>query len=151
MKKIILLVGVMIAAVVVNGQNVVNKSAIFDGELVSISEVKSGLYAFSSGYEVDAKGNVSGKVLSFYDNGNLQEVGSLIAGKKNGTWFSYDSQGNKINQAEYQNGQKDGEWKVWDANGTLRMEFNYADGKRVGNWKMYDENGQLVKETDYSK
>jgi len=131
------------------GQNVINKSAIYDGEIVSLRESQAGLYAYSSGLNVDDKGHVSGKVLSFHENGNLNELGSLIKGEKHGQWLRYNQDGIKLNEANYQFGKKDGIWKVWDSEGNLRMKFQFEDGKRIGEWVSYDATGKIIEEKTY--
>ena len=149
MKKLVLVLLGAFLTIAVSAQQVINKSAIYDGEIVSLKESSANLYAYSSGYDVDEQGRVTGKVLSFHENGNLQEIGTLTKGQKHGSWISYDPSGNKINQASYLNGKKHGEWKVWDSQGNLIMEFAYDNGQRKGTWKMYDADGNVTQETQY--
>jgi len=152
MKKlinIIVAVAVLALTVQVNAQNVINKSAIYDGEIVSISEQESGLFAYSSGLKIDNEGVVSGKVLSFYENGNLNETGTLIGGEKHGSWLRYSDNGALLNQANYNRGKKHGIWKVWDAEGNLRMKYEYDDGKRIGEWVSYDSEGNIESTKNY--
>ncbi len=121
-------------------------------ELVALSESESteGYYAINSSYSIDEEGRVSGKVLSFYDDGDLQETGTYLLGAKHGRWLKYSDTGILLNEGNYNQGQKDGSWKVWDENGTLRLEFHYENGQRVGTWKMYNENGEEIKTEVYN-
>jgi antitoxin component YwqK of YwqJK toxin-antitoxin module len=149
MKKIMILFGAVLIALSSTGQNVINKSAIYDGEIVAIKESTAGLYAYSSGFDVDDQGNISGKVLSFHENGNLNELGTLVKGEKHGQWLRYSEEGTKLNQANYLFGKKDGVWKVWDSNGNLRMKFQFEEGQRVGEWISYDSEGNIIEEKTY--
>lgn len=106
-------------------------------------------YAESSTYEVDSEGNITGKILSYHANGNLQEMGYLLKGEKHGEWYQYDDEGLKTSEGNFFNGEKHGVWIVWDNNGTQRVSMEYDKGKRVGIWKMFDENGNLINEKSY--
>lgn len=149
MKNIAILVFSLLLTSALSAQQVINRSAIYDGEILELSGASSDLYAYSSSYSVDASGKVSAKVLSFHENGNLDEMGILLNGQKHGTWLRYDENGVKLNEANYSLGQKDGEWKVWDANGQLRMVYNFNEGKRAGDWLMYDEQGNLTEQKSF--
>jgi antitoxin component YwqK of YwqJK toxin-antitoxin module len=100
-------------------------------------------------YVVDSQGRISGRHLTFYENGNIETLGNYRLGIKHGLWVSYNSDGKVLSQAYYTDGRKDGAWKVWDANGTLRCEMFYKNGKRVKTWKFYDETGALTASETY--
>jgi len=123
------------------------------GDLVALSDVENaqGYYALNSSYSIDEAGRVSGKVLSFYNDGDLQETGSYLSGEKHGKWMKYSENGVLLNEGKYNKGLKDGSWKVWDENGTLRLEFHYENGQRVGTWKMYNEQGKEINEQVYNQ
>jgi len=65
---------------------------------------------------------------TYYDNGQLKEVGS------------YDK-----------NGKKTSEWKYYYNNGHLLEIGNFKVGKRTGYWIFYGENGKLINADNYSK
>lgn len=115
-------------------------------ELIALSENENveGYYAINSSYSIDDEGRVTGKVLSFYNDGDLQETGTYLLGNKHGRWLKYSESGVLLNEGNYNQGQKDGSWKVWDENGTLRLEFEYENGQRIGTWKMYNEKGEEI-------
>lgn len=149
MKKLIIIALAVVSTVALNAQNSSSLQS-DDMDLISMNDGESKYYSNSGAYSVDEAGRVSGDVLTFHDNGNLEEQGALLAGKKQGSWTKYSPEGVKMNEAHYSNGQKDGNWKVWDANGTLRMELSYEKGKRIGTWKFYDEAGKLESSKDYN-
>ncbi|NEN22947.1 hypothetical protein G3O08_05470 [Cryomorpha ignava] len=150
MKKLILIAITIISAAVVNAQTNSSLQSIDEMDLISMNDGESKYYSNNGDFSVDEAGRVSGQVLTFHENGNLEEQGALLLGKKQGGWTKYSADGIKMNEAHYSNGQKDGDWKVWDANGILRMELSYYDGKRVGTWKFYDESGKLQSSKDYN-
>jgi antitoxin component YwqK of YwqJK toxin-antitoxin module len=51
-----------------------------------------------------------GPYKSFYE-GNLEEAGKYLEGKKEGTWTSYE-EANVVQEVEYLNGLEDGLWKI---------------------------------------
>lgn len=103
----------------------------------------------STPYIIDEAGRITGRHLTFHENGQLETVGNYRNGIKHGLWMSYDESGNALSQAYYTDGRKDGAWKVWDANGTLRCEMYYKFGKRVKTWKFFDESGSLIDDKTY--
>ena len=126
-----------------------NLSDYTDGELVTLSDNEKEYFMNKASYVKDAQGLKSGEILSFHENGNLEESGVLMANKKFGTWKKFSEGGRLIAEANYVNDRKDGIWKVWDENGTLRLQFEYDNGNRVGTWLMYDESGTLVNSESY--
>ncbi|KQB98957.1 toxin-antitoxin system YwqK family antitoxin [Pedobacter sp. Hv1] len=58
---------------------------------------------FENGLEV-------GKWMMFYPNGNLLNITTYVAGKKNGLFAYYDSNGNVIQTGNFVMDKKDGEW-----------------------------------------
>jgi antitoxin component YwqK of YwqJK toxin-antitoxin module len=154
MKKIILVVACLAGAInFLYAQEPDNQVNYNKSELVALSESESteGYFALNSSYSIDEEGRVSGKVLSFYNDGDLQETGSYLMGEKHGKWLKYSESGILVNEGNYNQGQKDGTWKVWDENGTLRLEFFYENGQRVGTWKMYNEKGEEINTQVYNQ
>lgn len=122
------------------------------GELVSIDpDTKRAYYTRNDDYKVELDGSFSGNIVAYYDNGKMEETGSLERGVKVGTWIKYNEEGRKTGKGAYRNGLKHGDWIVWDGNGTLRMEMYFDEGKRTGLWKFYNEDGELIKEKEYSR
>ena len=154
MKKFITVIAVCLAGVFnfTHAQTPTNIESTDRGDLVALSDVENaqGYYAVNSSYSIDDAGRVSGKVLSFYSDGDLQETGTYLSGQKHGKWLKYSESGILLNEGNYNQGQKDGSWKVWDENGTLRLEFHYKNGERVGTWKMYNDQGEEINTQVYN-
>jgi len=153
MKKLILVVACLTGALnFLYAQTPENIESITKSDLVALSESENsrGYYALNSSYSIDDEGRVSGKVLSFYNDGDLEETGTYLMGEKHGKWMKYSDSGILLNEGNYNMGKKDGVWKVWDENGTLRLEFHYNDGQRIGTWKMYNEQGEEINTQVYN-
>lgn len=152
MKRLILICVVIFGAAayssaqntkIVFDENYVETDRSFDGEYLVYAD------ADSEPYRVDSEGRVSGKLITYHDNGAVETVGEMYKDMKNGLWTVWDENGNRVNEGNFIYGKKDGMWRVWDENGTLRYEMHYRKGKRVHTWKVFDENGALIEEMTY--
>lgn len=123
--------------------NYVETGSTFDGEYLVLADGNAPTYTLND------EGLMTGKLVTYHNNGLVETVGGMYKGEKNGTWTSWNEAGNKINEGEFMYGAKDGLWRVWDDNGTLRYEMHYRNGKRVHTWKVYNEAGALVEEKSY--
>ncbi|MCA1751369.1 MAG: toxin-antitoxin system YwqK family antitoxin [Cryomorphaceae bacterium] len=131
-------------------QQAADSENIDSGNLIAMELGDVEYYMDKASYHLDEEGVASGKVISFYDSGSLEETGYLVKGKRSGNWNKYDEEtGSKTYEAHYIDGLKHGSWKVWDANGVLRIESYYDKGKRAGTWKMFDEEGNLFEQKQY--
>lgn len=109
-------------------------------------ETKKIIYKYSFGdlskKEIYTNGNLSKvilidqmnkgkiKVTSYYDNGEVNEIGSLIEEEniKLGFWSGYHTNGKKKYAGAYKKGLKDGTWKFWNDKGKLEKVEKYKDG-----------------------
>ena len=82
------------------------------------------------------------KATYYHENGKVQQEGSFIKGKLEGTWTSYDVNGNKIASGNYINGSKTGKWFFW--NGTNLNEVDYSNNN-VANIKSWKQDTSLAK------
>lgn len=152
MKKIFLIcVALMGVAAYSSAQNT---KIVFDADYVETDRSFDGQYLVyadtdAKPYRVDSKGRLSGKLITYHDNGQIETVGEMYKDVKNGLWTAWDENGNRVNEGNFMYGAKDGIWRVWDENGALRYEMHYRNGKRVHTWKIYDENGNLTEEKSY--
>ena len=82
---------------------------------------------------------------TYYDNGQLKEIGFINEGKRIGEWIFYSKNGVKLAKCCFNNlGQKHGKWLIWDDNSQLRAQMLYKNGIRKGKWEIYDEHGKLT-------
>lgn len=68
----------------------------------------------------DANDEKTGEWKYFYNNGQLEEIGS------------------------YKSGERTGEWKFYYENGQLGKTGSFKDDDEFGEWKYYDNNGKLT-------
>ncbi len=109
-------------------------------------------------FEVNSENPYSGKIVSFYNNGQKREEmiykdgklndfclkwhengykefeGNYIEGNKNGLWITWHNNGQKKNEVNYLNDKMDGKWISWGENGEKNEEGNYKMGKKEGLW-----------------
>lgn len=130
MKSLVAIV-LFLSGFALNAQNKELKTYFESGSVKSIYS-----YADAANYTVQ----------NFYPNGKLQETGTFVNGKMNGTWVSYLENGQKSGEAFYANGVKTGDWKIYDQTGVLKYSITYANDKMV-NAVSLDANGQHIAET----
>lgn len=150
MKKLLIIAITILVSAGVNAQTYSDVHGEDYTELISMNNSDVKYFVNNADYSVDELGKVSARIQSFYENGNLEEQGMLVRGKKMGSWTKFDEKGTKISEGSYSDDAKDGNWKVWDSNGVLRVEMNYDNGKRTGTWKMFDAEGKLINQQDYT-
>ena len=79
---------------------------------------------------IEVDGDFS-KVKTYYENGQLKEIGSFFKGKADGLWVSFDENGNKISQGEFKNGEKHGDWLIWTPQGKALYHISYEKNVRT--------------------
>ena len=84
----------------------------------------------------------SGHYIDYFNNGNIQDEGSLLNGKLHGQLIVYFKSGIKKTVAEYAYGKENGPKTDYYKNGSLYMSREYVDGKET-NDKTYYYNGQI--------
>jgi len=70
-------------------------------------------------------GKREGKVVAYYDNGQLWKKGEWENGKEVGKWVAYYDNGQLEYKGEYKNGEKEGEWVWYNKDGTLLSKKTY--------------------------
>ena len=91
----------------------------------------------------------SGRVESYYTNGQLKIIGEFSDGKKVGKWVEYYISGIKKNEGQFANGKKDGTWVYYFLNKNIREKQFYIDGNKDGLWEKFDVNGTVVQTESY--
>ena len=91
----------------------------------------------------------SGRVESYYTNGQLKIIGEFSDGKKVGKWVEYYISGIKKNEGQFANDKKDGTWVYYFLNKNIREKQFYIDGNKDGLWEKFDVNGTVVQTESY--
>ena len=100
-------------------------------------------------FGVGLTSSLNGKVVSYYENGQLRERANFKDGKEEGFWEEYYENGQLKSKVNYQEGKKVGFWEEYYENGQLKSKVNYQDGKEEGFWEDYYENGQLMMKVNH--
>jgi antitoxin component YwqK of YwqJK toxin-antitoxin module len=90
-------------------------------------------------YAQNVTDSVEYKIFYFAD-GTKSSEGTLINGKPDKYWKTYDKNGILRSEGNRKNFELDSLWKFYDANGKLILEINYFKGKKNGIRKTYQDN-----------
>ncbi|MCU7551206.1 toxin-antitoxin system YwqK family antitoxin [Chitinophagaceae bacterium LB-8] len=93
----------------------------------------------------------SGRYIDYYNNGKIQNEGTLLNGKLDGAQTYYNISGIKILVTNYKNGIMHGLWMDYYPNGSLMRLEECINGKPSGNAKLYFNNGQIKQELRLKK
>ena len=86
----------------------------------------------------------------FYENGQLEQRGSLINKEPDGLWEWFHKNGQLELRRTYNNGEIDGLWEGYYENGQLQLRGNYKNGKLDGPYETFHDNGQLEQRGIYN-
>lgn len=89
----------------------------------------NGVLLFKAYYE---NGEYEGEVLSYYNDGSLQERRTYNKGKEEGKRVFYYPNGKIQSEQEYVSNKREGEGKTYYENGVLRAEFTYKNDRLHG-------------------
>lgn len=142
------------------------------GNAIEIFETKEGKTKFM--YQQDIAGNKTivngnGVYKTYYDNGQLKQIGNVKSGNRIDDWKVYHPNGKLFELASIIDNQyilkdawhRNGDAMVTKGNGDYMVYYDttdkiiekctYKDGKRHGLWKsFYIDNGQVQYETTYN-
>jgi hypothetical protein len=81
-----------------------------------------------------------GPLVSFYNSGKVEAVGTMSEGYRTGKWVAFDEQGNKVSEVEFLKGEYHGRRVEFSA-GRVKLEENWVNGKREGAQTTFNEQG----------
>ena len=116
------------------------------GNVVQKSELnfRNGTY-----YPINSDKPYSGKIVSYYENGQLKSSTGLKNGELDGLCENYYENGQLESSSTYKDGKLDGLMELFKINGKLNLLINFKEGKEDGEYKSYYENGQLQQSVRY--
>lgn len=100
----------------------------------------------------------SGRVKTYYSNGNITAKGSFEIYKPIGYWKYYTYDGNISSEGRYENYKKEGIWieNNYKTESTYEGHYEsylqgfkkgkYFNGEKIGEWKSFDLDGKLIEE-----
>lgn len=80
----------------------------------------------------------------YYPNGVKSSEGTLIDGKPNGWWVSYNTDGQIISQGNRKNFQLDSLWTFFNDNGDIIRTVHYQEDKKEGKQVIYNIDDYVV-------
>jgi antitoxin component YwqK of YwqJK toxin-antitoxin module len=100
-------------------------------------------YIFSAVYAQEEKEK------TYYPNGKLESTGTLINGKKNGTWVYYFENGNVSRKINFKDDLEDGLVKTFFPDNKRNEEIFYSNGNVDSLYRFY-RTGKMKERTYYS-
>jgi len=89
----------------------------------------------------------SGRYIDYFNNGSIENEGTLLNGRLNGALTVFFKNGNKKSVSNYKDGELFGNWTDYYNNGMVMRTTEYEYGKVItGTWKNYFINGRLQQE-----
>jgi len=104
----------------------------------------------------DDQGHLDGEVISYFENGQVDEFKPYTAGKLEGVEKHYDEEGHLLIQIPYRNGRRDGMQIAYygeDSNetgGRIYEETRYKDGDYDHFYNRYNRDGRMIGHADYT-
>jgi antitoxin component YwqK of YwqJK toxin-antitoxin module len=102
-------------------------------------------------YKIENGEEILVKHVRFFPNGEKQEEGGYLDGKREGKWTYWHENGNKWSEGFYHAGMNEGKSTVWFENGEMQYTGFYKSDKPDGKWVFYSSNGKKVKEVIYTE
>jgi len=90
--------------------------------------------------------NPNGYNIFYYPNGMKSSEGTLVNGKPDGYWKSYNEKGILVSEGNRKNFLLDSVWVFYTPSGEKSMEISYLGGKKNGLKKQYSEDETVVEE-----
>ncbi len=86
---------------------------------------------------------LTGKVVSFHENGQIKEVGNYINGEKDGLHEVFHENSKLHRRGNYINGEKDGLHEEYREDGMRQYMFHWKNGELDGRQEYFDQWGDL--------
>ncbi len=96
------------------------------------------------------EGNLHGKKITYYPNGQITETLTYEMGSREGENLYYAPDGVLLKKLIYYHDELHGPATYYDAGGNVVIEGHYKEGKKHGLWKYY-KNGEIELEERYPK
>ena len=90
-------------------------------------------------------GDLNGKWINSYTNGNIAEMGNYTQNKRDGKWEGWYETGYKKYECIYINGNKSGLYQEWDLKGKIIKNITYSFGQRIKEYEVVKDGTGLWK------
>lgn len=75
--------------------------------------------------EIKKNSFYTGKIVDFYNNGNIKYVENFVKGKKTGKYTNWHKNGRKKAEGSFSNGRRHGVWSWFNEYGEKYYQINY--------------------------
>jgi antitoxin component YwqK of YwqJK toxin-antitoxin module len=113
-----------------------NSNELFTGRVVDTADV-------IIEFEV-SNGKKNGRFTTYYFEGGIEKVGTILDNKNEGTWKYYYENGQIETIGNFYNNLPDGEWISYYRNGEVSTTGTYREGMQIGYWLYFDNDGKLL-------
>ena len=100
-------------------------------------------------YEVNSQTPFSGRVVSYYYNGQLGFKHNYKDGLQDGLSEEYTESGQLERKGSYKDGKEDGPYESYFESGQLEKKTSYKDGKEDGLFVSYFKDGHIYHKGNY--
>jgi antitoxin component YwqK of YwqJK toxin-antitoxin module len=98
----------------------------------------------------EGKDEKHGPWISWYTNGQRQQVGTYEHDVQVGLFTWWHTNGQKALEGRFDAGKQDGTWTWWHQNGQKAIHGEYARGNPTGRWTWWKEDGKVAQSADLS-
>jgi antitoxin component YwqK of YwqJK toxin-antitoxin module len=125
-----------------------NEAGIILAEGKYVNEKRDSLWRFYKSGDLNRTeeydmGVLSGKSISFFDNGRPSIICFYKAGKKDSVELEFSKKGKIVKEISYKNGKKNGLFTIYYYDGKKELEGEYQDNEYVGELKSYNPDESL--------
>lgn len=114
-----------------------------------VSTFPDGTPAMVQFFERDDTSGDPVRQIRYYRNGEKQEEGGFVNGKKDGLWTYWWEDGKKWSEGYFRMSERHGATTVWNKDGSLRYTGFYKNNQVDSVWVFYDGKGNETKEVIY--
>ena len=120
----------------------------FPSESQEVVEAKGLVYRNKTYYEVNSNTPFTGVLLTYHQNGLVDERVTFKDGKRDGSREKYFMNGQLMVDSNYKNGKPDGFYESYWYDGRPWLKQNWKDGEADGIWETYNK-GRLYTRENY--
>lgn len=125
-----------------------NEAGIIMAEGKYVNEKRDSLWRFYKSGDLNrieeySMGVLSGKSISFFDNGRPSIICFYSNGKKDSVELEFTKKGKIVKEISYKNGKKNGLFTIYHYDGKKEMEGEYYNDEYEGELNLYNADGSL--------
>ncbi len=91
-----------------------------------------------------ADGALNGPSLRWHRNGELQEKGDMVSGRRDGQWITWWANGKPASKVGFSKGRPEGSWQELYDNGRVAVQGQMTKGLAHGKWQHFNKAGFVL-------